>query len=72
MNERDEVNIWSGGALEYLGTIVKSSGELVREYDSISEASRDTGIPVCQISAARLGRQKTAHGFLWKAVGMEV
>lgn len=48
------------------------NGELVREYGSISEASRDTGIPVCQISAARLGRQKTAHGFLWRAVGTEV
>lgn len=48
------------------------NGEFVREYGSISEASRDTGIPVCQISAARLGRQKTAHGFLWRAVGTEV
>lgn len=47
-------------------------GGLIKEYKSISEASRATGIPVCQISAVRKGRQKTAHGFVWKTVRTEV
>lgn len=42
------------------------SGELLKTYNSISQASRETGTPVCQISAVRLGRQKTAHGYIWK------
>lgn len=37
----------------------------VTEYESLSEAFRKTGIPVCQISAACTGRQKTAHGLKW-------
>lgn len=38
---------------------------IVTEYESISDAFRMTGIPVCQISAACTGRQKTAHGLKW-------
>ena len=41
-------------------------GKIIKIYSSIRQASRETGIPVCQISAARVGRQQTAHGFIWK------
>lgn len=39
---------------------------LIKIYESIRQASRETGIPSCQISAARVGRQKTAHGYIWE------
>lgn len=41
-------------------------GELVGLYKSMSEAARKTGIAECQIAAARTGRQRTAHGYIWK------
>lgn len=41
-------------------------GELVGVYKSMSQASRITGIAECQISAVRVGRQQTAHGYIWK------
>lgn len=41
-------------------------GNLIKTYCSESQASKETGIPRCQINAARVGRQQTAHGFVWK------
>lgn len=46
------------------------SGELIKVFDSIMQASRETGIAHCQISAARAGRQKTAHGYIWKSYSL--
>lgn len=46
----------------------KLDGSLVKVYKSMSQASRETGIAECQIAAVRNGRQKTAHGFIWKTV----
>lgn len=43
---------------------INNEGEAT-DYESISDAFRLTGIPVCQISAACTGRQKTAHGLKW-------
>jgi len=45
-------------------------GELIKVFDSIRQASRETGIAHCQISAARSGRQKTAHGYIWKSYSL--
>lgn len=41
-------------------------GKLVKIYMSAMQAERETGIAHCQISAAKTGRQKTAHGYIWK------
>lgn len=41
-------------------------GNLIKTYRSVMQASRETGIPHCQISAARTGRQQTAHGYVWR------
>jgi hypothetical protein len=46
-----------------------ADGELVGRYGSIREASRMTGIPDCGIVSHLKGRQKTAHGFIWKYSG---
>ena len=46
-------------------------GVLIKIYSSMSQASRETGIAECQISAVRNGRQKTAHGFIWKTYKVE-
>lgn len=46
------------------------SGELIKVFDSIRQASKETGIACCQISAARTGRQKTAHGYIWKSYSL--
>lgn len=45
-------------------------GGLVKVYKSASQAERETGIAHCQISAARSGRQKTAHGYIWKSYSL--
>jgi predicted nucleic acid-binding Zn ribbon protein len=44
------------------------NGELIKVFESMRQASRETGIPHCQISAVKNGLQKTAHGYIWKAV----
>lgn len=45
-----------------------TSGKLIKVFDSIMQAERETGICHSQISAARTGRQKTAHGYIWKSL----
>ena len=42
------------------------NGVFVREYPSLSEASRITGINVSHICQTCLGNYKSAGGFLWK------
>ena len=44
------------------------NGELIKTFESIMQASRETGIAHCQISAVKNGRQKTAHGYIWKSL----
>lgn len=41
-------------------------GDFVKEYSSISEASRKTGVYVRSISSVCNGRGKTAGGYIWK------
>lgn len=43
----------------------KRDGSLLATHPSTSQASRDTGIPQPLISAAALGRRKSAGGYLW-------
>jgi len=40
--------------------------ETAREYQSISSASRETGIPLSSISLVLSGRYKTAGGYHWQ------
>lgn len=42
------------------------NNSILKEYGSISEASRDNNIPSSYISSVCLGYQKTACGFKWK------
>lgn len=46
----------------------KQDGTFIKRYQSINEASRQTGIQLNQISACcnKKYRHKTAHGFIWK------
>jgi len=41
-------------------------GRFVREYMSVMEAERKTGIPHSNISKSCLGKRKTAGGFMWQ------
>lgn len=41
-------------------------GNILEEYASISEASRQTGIAQSNISRSLTGKRKTAGGFIWK------
>jgi group I intron endonuclease len=42
--------------------------ELIKEYPSIKEASRETGIAISNIQHTLRGRSKTAGGYIWKFV----
>ena len=41
-------------------------GDLINEYVSMKEASRETGVPDGSISANCSGKQRTAGGFVWR------
>lgn len=41
-------------------------GNVLNKYESISEASRQTGVPQSNISRTLTGKRKSAGGFLWK------
>lgn len=41
-------------------------GQLVAEYPSIKEVSKQTGIDKCHISSCCQGKRKTAGGYIWK------
>lgn len=43
-----------------------TNGEFIKEYNSRQEAFRETGTPTTQICAVISGRQKTAHGYIWR------
>ena len=44
------------------------SGELLTTYNSITEASKETGLLINAISHACSGKSKTCGGFIWKYV----
>lgn len=50
-----------------------ASGVFVKEYESMSEASRRTGVPISKICLVCNGRRKSAGGFGWRyaAEGLE-
>lgn len=45
-----------------------ADGEMIREYDTVSEAARLTGIALSSISAVCRGTAKTAGGFKWRFI----
>ena len=42
------------------------NGEFIKTWDTMSEASRELGVPVSSISLCCKGNYKTAGGFVWK------
>ena len=42
------------------------NGEFIRKFGSATQAFQETGIDKRQINNCCKGRQKTAHGFIWK------
>jgi len=46
----------------------KNSGVVIREFNSVGEASLNIGIHYTNISKVLSGNQKTAGGFFWKIV----
>ena len=43
-----------------------TTGDLIYEWPSLSEASRKTGIPLSNLWSCCIGKRKTAGGFVWK------
>lgn len=41
-------------------------GTFIKEYDTITQASKETGIGIARISDVARGNRKTAGGFVWK------
>lgn len=41
-------------------------GNFIREYDTITQASKETGVGISRISDVARGNRKTAGGFVWK------
>lgn len=48
---------------------LKTNGEIIGEFDSIRDASRETGIAYSQIYNCLRGQTKVAAGFLWRKEG---
>lgn len=63
-----------GKLTEYSKTLCKhvsqydSKGNFIKEYLSISDASRNTPCSTSEICACCKGKQKTSHKFIWKYV----
>ena len=45
---------------------ISKDGVVIKEFESINEASRETGICRTSISSTCLGKQRTAGGYLWR------
>lgn len=41
-------------------------GNFIKEYDTITQASKETGVGIARISDVARGNRKTAGGFIWK------
>lgn len=46
--------------------IDKNTGEVIKEYPSIKDASKQLGIDQSQISKCAKGKEKSAGGFIWR------
>lgn len=46
----------------------KDTHQIIKIYNSISDASRDTGINLANISSVAKGRRQTAGGYFWKFI----
>lgn len=42
------------------------NGTFIKTYENANIASKNTGIPVCQIRSVCNGENKTAHGYVWR------
>lgn len=45
------------------------NGTFINTYESSNMASKNTGVPVCQIRSVCNGENKTAHGYVWRKHG---
>jgi len=61
---RKERNITQGKRIIQL----KSNGEVVKKFISITDAYKETGIDFRQISSVLCGRAKTAHGYKFEYI----
>ena len=52
--------------------IDKNTDLIIKEYSSLSEASRENDISVSNISSCCLGHRKTAGGYKWKRIEKEI
>lgn len=50
---------------------ISNDGETIRKYESISEAARNTGAEIGNISKCLAGERKKAGGYIWRIVGTE-
>lgn len=42
------------------------NGNYIKEYDTITQASKETGVCLSKISAVAMGKRKTSGGYIWK------
>lgn len=49
----------------------KSTGNIIKKFTSISDAAKETGAQVANISAVARGRAKTTCGYKWKYANKE-
>lgn len=69
MWESDEYRLAHTGKANHAARAVKQfsmNDEFIAEYDTMTEASKSTGILVSRISAAAIGTRKTAGGYKWR------
>lgn len=52
----------------WLGSVDPSTGISVGPFETMTEASRATGVHLSDISYAASGKLKTAGGYVWKVV----
>lgn len=63
-------NHWNYGKYNSAGKSIKQytlDGEFVKEYPSMSQASRETSISVCNIVQCKNKKADSAGGFIWKS-----
>ena len=61
LNEMNTRNMFKKKVLQYT-----KNGEFVKEYDSLSDASKSIGVSKSNLSSACIGRRKTCKGYIWK------
>lgn len=63
INNKHQIEVASKPIIQY-----DSKGLRIRRWNSASECSRETGIPISSIRRAATGERKTAGGFIFKEV----